>query len=154
MTIQVGQPAPDFTLKDQHGQDMTLSAFRGDRIVVVMFYPYAFSRICTSELGAVRDSLASFVNDDVQLLAVSCDPMFTLRAFAERDGLTYPLLSDFWPHGEVASAYGVFDEDLGCAIRGSFVVDRDGTVVWKVENALPDARDVTELREILSDLAA
>lgn len=154
MTIEVGQTAPDFTLQDQHGQEVTLSSFRGDKAVVVMFYPFAFSRICTSELCGVRDSLASFVNDDVQLLAVSCDPMFALRAFAEQDHLTYPLLSDFWPHGEVAREYGVFDDDRGCAIRGSFIVDRTGRVAWKVENALSEARDLAEQEKILSDLAA
>lgn len=152
MTIEVGQPAPDFTLKDQHGQDVTLSILRRDKVVVVMFYPFAFSRICTSELGDVRDNLASFANDDVQLVAVSCDSMFTLRAFAEHDRLTYPLLTDFWPHGEVAKAYGVFNADSGCAIRATFIVDRDGVVAWKVENALPEARDLTEQQRILANL--
>ncbi|MGH3674916.1 MAG: peroxiredoxin [Mycobacterium sp.] len=152
MTIDVGRPAPDFTLKDQHGQDVTLSSLRGDKAVVVMFYPFAFSGICTNELTDIRDDPSAFVNDDVQLLAISCDPMFALRAFAEHDGLTYPLLSDFWPHGEVAKAYGVFDEDRGCAIRGSFVVDRTGRVAWKVENALPRARDLTDQRKILAEL--
>jgi mycoredoxin-dependent peroxiredoxin len=154
MTIEVGQSAPDFTLRDQHGQEVTLSSYRGDKAVVVMFYPFAFSGICTSELCEVRDNLASFVNDRVQLLAVSCDPMHALRAYAEHDGLTYPLLSDFWPHGEVASAYGVFHADRGCAIRGTFIVDRDGVVVWKVENAIPEARDIAEQQKILADLAA
>lgn len=154
MSIDVGLSAPDFTLKDQHGQEVTLSSFRGDKAVVVMFYPFAFSSVCTNELGDVRDNLASFANDDAQLLAVSCDPMFALRAFAEQDGLTYPLLSDFWPHGEVAKAYGVFNGDIGCAMRSSFIIDRDGNVVWKVENALPDARDLAEQQKILSDLAA
>jgi mycoredoxin-dependent peroxiredoxin len=154
MTIEIGQSAPDFTLRDQHGQEVTLSSYRGDKAVVVMFYPFAFSGICTSELCEVRDNLASFVNDHVQLLAVSCDPMYALRAYSERDGLTYPLLSDFWPHGEVASAYGVFNADRGCAIRGTFIIDRDGLIVWKVENALPVARDIAEQQKILADLAA
>jgi peroxiredoxin len=154
MTVEVGQPAPDFTLKDQHGQDVTLSSFRGYRAVVVMFYPFAFSGICTDELSDIRDDPSAFVNDQVQLLAVSCDPMFALRAYAERDSLSYPLLSDFWPHGEVAKAYGVFDEDRGCASRGTFVVDREGRVAWKVENAIPEARDLAEQRKILADLRA
>lgn len=154
MTIDVGQPAPDFTLKDQHGQDVTLSSFRDSKAVVVMFYPFAFSGICTNELSDIRDDPSAFVNERVHLLAVSCDPMFALRAYAERDDLTYPLLSDFWPHGEVAKAYGVFDEDRGCAIRGSFIVDRTGRVAWKVENGLPEARDLAEQRKILADLAS
>ena len=153
MTIEVGQRAPDFTLRDQHGQDVTLSSFRGARTAVVMFYPFAFSNICTNELGGVRDDLGSFANDSVQVLAVSCDPMYALRIFSEQEKLTYPLLSDFWPHGEVASAYGCFDADLGCATRGTFVVGRDGLVAWNVRNAVSQARDLGDLRRALSDLA-
>ena len=152
--VDLGQPAPDFTLKDQHGQDVTLSGFSGRRSVVLVFYPYAFSGICTSELRALRDDLPSFHNNDVALLAVSCDPMYALRVFSERDGLTYPLLSDFWPHGAVAQAYGVFDERKGCAVRGTFVIDKAGTVRWKVENGLPDARELADYRAALADLAA
>jgi peroxiredoxin len=153
MTIEVGQLAPDFTLRDQHGQDVTLSSFRGAKIAVVMFYPFAFSNICTNELGGVRDDLASFVNDSVQVLAVSCDPMYALRIFSEQEKLTYPLLSDFWPHGEVARAYGCFDDGPGCAIRATYLVERDGVVAWKVENAVSQARDLGELRRAVSDLA-
>ncbi|MGI8612906.1 MAG: peroxiredoxin [Nocardioidaceae bacterium] len=154
MAIDVGQSAPDFTLKDQHGQDVTLSTYRGDKAVVLMFYPFAFSSICTGELCAVRDALPSLVNDDVALLAVSCDPMYALRAFSEADDLSYPLLSDFWPHGEVARAYGVFDEERGCALRGTFIVDATGVVRWKVENGLPDARDIEAYRQALAGMAA
>jgi mycoredoxin-dependent peroxiredoxin len=153
MTVEVGQPAPDFTLRDQHGQDVTLSAFRGDKIAVVLFYPFAFSGTCTNELGAIRDDLPSFVNDDVQLLAVSCDPMYSLRVYAERERLTFPLLSDFWPHGEVATAYGCFDEQLGCAVRATFVVRPDGILAWHVKNAVSEARDPADLRRVLSDLS-
>ena len=154
MTVDVGQIAPDFTLKDQHGQDVTLSAFRGDRIVVVMFYPFAFTRICSNELADIRDDPAAFVNDRVQLLAVSCDPMFALRVYAERDELSFPLLSDFWPHGEVAKAYGVFDAARGCAIRGTFIVGRDGRVAWRVVNPIPEGRDLAEQRKTLGELAS
>ncbi len=113
MGLSIGDEAPDFELRDQHGQPVRLSSFRGRKAVVVMFYPFAFTRVCTGELGEVRDNLAQWESDDVQLLAVSCDPMFSLRAFAEQDGLTFPLLSDFWPHGAVASSYGVLDETDG-----------------------------------------
>ena len=119
---------------------------------MLVFYPFAFSGICTSELRALRDDLPSFHNDDVALLAVSCDPMYALRVFSDRDGLTYPLLSDFWPHGAVARAYGVFDERKGCAVRGTFVIDTAGTVRWKVENAAADARDVADYRAALGRL--
>jgi mycoredoxin-dependent peroxiredoxin len=120
---------------------------------VVMFYPYAFSRVCTGELCAVRDSLPTFESEDVQVLALSCDPMFSLRAFAEQDRLTFPLLSDFWPHGAVAAAYGVFDEGRGCADRSTFIVDKQGVLRWSVHNAMPEARDLQEQARVLADVA-
>ena len=153
MTLAVGDQAPGFTLRDQHGQEVTLSSFRGRKAVVVMFYPYAFSRVCTGELCAVRDNLSTFESEAVQVLALSCDPMFALRAFAEQDGLTFPLLSDFWPHGETARAYGVFNEDRGCADRSTFIVDRDGVLRWAVHNAMPEARDLEEQARVLFEVA-
>ncbi|CAN5532465.1 peroxiredoxin [soil metagenome] len=151
--LEIGRQAPDFTLRDQHGQDVSLSSFRGDRVVVVMFYPFAFSRVCTGELCAVRDSLPTFESEDVQVLAVSCDPMFTLRAFADADGLTFPLLSDFWPHGAVAASYGVLNETRGCADRSTFIVDREGVLRWAVHNDMPAARDLDEQARILARLS-
>jgi peroxiredoxin len=153
MTLQTGQEAPDFTLRDQHGQQVTLSSFRGQKAVVVMFYPFAFSSVCTGELCAVRDSLPTFESEDVQLLAVSCDPMFSLRAFAEQDGLTFPLLSDYWPHGEIATSYGVFNADRGCADRSTFIVDKQGVLRWAVHNAMRDARDLREQARVLAEVA-
>jgi peroxiredoxin len=153
VTLEIGSLAPDFELRDQHGQAVSLASYRGRRTVVVMFYPFAFSRVCSGELGAVRDDLSRFVSDDVQLLAVSCDPMFSLRAFAERDGLTFPLLSDFWPHGEVARTYGVLDAARGCAERSTFIVDKRGVLRWSVHNAMPDARDLDEQVRVLADVS-
>jgi peroxiredoxin len=153
MAPQIGSPAPGFELRDQHGETVSLASYRGSKAVVVMFYPYAFSGVCTGELCQVRDNLPAFESDDVQLVAVSCDPMFSLRAFAERDGLTFPLLSDFWPHGAVASAYGVFDGERGCAQRASFIVDKEGVLRWAVHNAMPDARDLQEQARVLADVA-
>jgi peroxiredoxin len=152
VTLGIGQPAPDFELRDQHGQSVRLSGFRGHKAVVVMFYPFAFSRVCSGELGAVRDDLATFASSDVQLLAVSCDPMFALRAFAEQDGLTFPLLSDFWPHGEVARAYGVLNEDRGGADRSTFIVDRRGDLRWVVHSPDLVARDLEEQARVLAEL--
>jgi peroxiredoxin len=153
MTLELGQPAPDFTLRDQHGATVTLSSYRGKKAVAVMFYPFAFSGVCTGELTGVRDQLAAFESDSAAVLAVSCDPMFALRAFAERDGLTFPLLSDFWPHGEVAAAYGVLDTERGCAERSTFVVDREGTLHWAVHSPKPDARDLAEHARRLAEVA-
>ena len=152
-TLEIGRPAPEFELRDQHGETVSLSSYRGKKAVVVMFYPFAFSGVCTGELCAVRDNLPTFESDDVQLLAVSCDPMFSLRAFAERDDLTFPLLSDFWPHGAVARAYGVFNEEKGCANRSSFIVDREGVLRWMVHNAMPEARDLEEQARVLAGAA-
>ena len=152
MAIQVGDKAPDFELKDNHGATVRLSDFRGEKNVVVLFYPFAFTGVCTGELCELRDNLPKFVNDEVQLLAVSNDSIHTLRVFAEQEGLEYPLLSDFWPHGEVSRAYGVFDADKGCAVRGTFIVDKEGIVRWTVVNALPDARDLNEYLTALDTL--
>ncbi len=150
MAVEVGSKAPDFELQDQHGQRVKLSDFRGRKHIVLVFYPFAFTGVCTGELVAIRDELAS--GDDVQVLTVSVDSVFAQRVFAEREGLDYPLLSDFWPHGAVAEAYGVFDEERGCALRGTFIIDREGVVRWQVLNDLPDARDVDEYRKVLASL--
>ncbi|MEU6807114.1 peroxiredoxin [Streptomyces neyagawaensis] len=152
MAIQVGDKAPDFELKDNHGATVKLSDFRGEKSVVLLFYPFAFTGVCTGELCELRDNLPKFVNDDVQLLAVSNDSIHTLRVFADQEGLEYPLLSDFWPHGEVSRAYGVFDADKGCAVRGTFIIDKEGVVRWTVVNALPDARDLNEYVAALDTL--
>jgi len=128
MAIQVGDDAPDFTLKDQAGNEVTLSSFRGTRSVVLVFYPFTFSGICTDELCELRDDPSSFETSDVQLLAVSCNARHAQAAWAEQQGFDFPVLSDFWPHGEVAQAYGVFNDTLGCANRATFVIDKDGKV--------------------------
>jgi mycoredoxin-dependent peroxiredoxin len=151
VAIEVGSEAPDFELEDQHGKRVTLSGFRGRRHVVLVFYPFAFTRVCTGELVAIRDTLAT-ARDDVQVLTVSVDSVFAHRVFAEQEKLEYPLLSDFWPHGAVAQAYGVFDEERGCARRGTFVIDKDGVVRWKVVTGMPDARDVDEYLRVLASL--
>ncbi|WP_432026637.1 peroxiredoxin [Streptomyces sp. 1222.5] len=152
MAIQVGDKAPDFELKDNHGRTVRLSDFRGEKNVVVLFYPFAFTGVCTGELCELRDNLPRFADRDTQLLAVSNDSIHTLRVFAEQEELEYPLLSDFWPHGNVSRAYGVFDEDKGCAVRGTFIVDKEGVVRWTVVNGLPDARDLDAYVKALDTL--
>jgi mycoredoxin-dependent peroxiredoxin len=150
--LAVGAAAPDFSLRDQHGQTVTLTSYRGSRAVVLLFYPWAFSRVCGSELRALRDELSTFQSDEVQLLAVSCDPMFSLRAYADAEDLAFPLLSDHWPHGAVARTYGVFNEGTGAADRSTFIIDLGGTVAWSVHNAIPDARDLDEYVAALASL--
>lgn len=151
-TPAVGDSAPDFTLKDQNGNDVSLGSFRGEKSVVLVFYPFAFSGICTGELCEIRDDLGRFVSDDVQVLAISCDPMFSLRAWADKEGYFFPLLSDFWPHGAVARDYGVFKEDAGFAIRGTFLIDREGVVRWSLVNQPGEARDFSGYHETLATL--
>jgi peroxiredoxin len=152
MTLEIGRPAPDFTLKDQHGQDVSPSDFRGRKNLLIVFYPFAFSRVCTGELCELRDNIADFSDDQTALVAVSCDHMFSLRAFAEHDAISFPLLSDYWPHGAVSTAFGIFNEKVGCSGRATFVVDRGGVLRWQVENEIPNARDIDDYRKILADL--
>jgi len=142
--LRTGGTAPDFTLRDQFGQDVTLSSFRGRKAVALIFYPAAFSGVCTGEMSGIRDRLDEFLTFDTEVLAISCDPVYSLRAFADQDGLNFPLLSDFWPHGGVARAYDVFDEERGTARRSSYIVDKEGLLAWSVHNASADGRDLDE----------
>lgn len=151
MTIEIGSPAPDFTLKSQHGEDVSLSALRG-RPVALVFFPFAFSGICTGELCEIRDNIGAFDDDGVEVLAISCDHFFSNRAFADAEGLAFPVLSDFWPHGEVSRAYGIFDEGAGAPARGTYLVDADGVLRWKVEHPIGQARDFDAYRAALAEL--
>ncbi|MER7584581.1 peroxiredoxin [Kitasatospora sp. NPDC097691] len=152
MVIEVGTRAPDFELNNQHGESVRLADFRGRKNVVLVFYPFAFTGVCTGELGAIQRELAGLQNDDVQVLGLSCDSQFSQRVLTDREGLEFPLLADFWPHGEVTRAYGVLDEERGCPLRGTFVIDKAGTVRWSVVNGLPDARDEQEYLKVLAGL--
>lgn len=151
--LTVGGTAPDFTLRDQHGKAVSLSDYRGIKNVVVVFYPFAFSGICTGELCEIRDNLGAFASDDVQVLAVSCDHMFTQRAWSDAQGYFFPVLSDYWPHGGTAQAYGVFDESGGFATRGTFLIDRNGIVRWVLVNGRSERRDFGGYRAALKELA-
>ncbi|WKN47174.1 peroxiredoxin [Nocardioides sp. Arc9.136] len=147
--LALGCEAPDFTLRDQFGQDVTLSSYRGTKAVAILFFPYAFSGVCTGELTGVRDRLAEFLTFDTEVLAISCDPLYALRAFADSDGLNFPLLSDFWPHGEVSRSYDVLNEATGAPRRSSYVVDRQGVLRWAVHNPTSEGRDLDEhLRQL------
>jgi peroxiredoxin len=151
--VDVGDLAPDFVLKDQNRDEVRLSDFRGSKNVVLVFYPFSFSGICTAELCAIRDDLADFSNDTVQTLAVSVDSLQVHAGFAQAQGYTFPLLADFWPHGAVAKEYGVFHEQAGAALRATFVIDRDGRVVHKVVNEIGDARDHDAYAGVLAALS-
>lgn len=150
MTL-VGLKAPEFTLTNQFGSAVSLADYAGKNVVLI-FFPFAFSGICAGELCEIRDRITEFANDDTVTVAISCDTKFTQAVFAERDGYTFDLLSDFWPHGEVAQAYGVFNADRGVAIRATFIIDKEGVVRWEVHNAIPDARDVADYQKVLASL--
>jgi mycoredoxin-dependent peroxiredoxin len=152
VSLEVGDTAPDFTLKDQHNGEVTLASFRGEQAVVLLFYPATFTGVCQGELAAVQEDLATFQNDDVQVLTISVDSPFANKVWAEQQGFTFPILSDFWPHGAVAQAYGVFNDVVGRATRGTFVIDKAGVVRWSVINAIPDARDHSEYAKVLAGL--
>lgn len=152
MSVEVGQSAPEFELKNQHGETVRLSDFHGKQAVALVFYPFAFSGICTGELCEIRDNIGVFQDKDVQVLAISCDPMFSLRAFAEVEGYEFPLLADFWPHGAVAAAYGVFNEGAGRAERGTFLIDKDGVLRWSVVNGPGEARPLEAYRQAVAAL--
>jgi peroxiredoxin len=149
---EIGDAAPDFELVNQFGEPVRLSDFRG-RNVVVIFYPFAFSGICTGELCEVRDNLSLFEDAKATVLAVSVDSKFTLRAYAEKEAYGFDLLADFWPHGGVASRYGVFDPDSGMAQRGTFIIDADGIIRYVVVNPRGQARDLAGYRAALAGLA-
>jgi peroxiredoxin (alkyl hydroperoxide reductase subunit C) len=150
MPIEVGALAPDFVLKDQNNQEVRLSSYRGSMNVLLVFYPLAFTGVCQGELCSVRDNLSDFANPSVQILTVSVDSSYAHKVWADREGYDFPLLSDFWPHGAVASAYGVFNPERGFANRGTFLVDRSGVVRFAEMNQPGEARDQDGWRKALS----
>ncbi|WP_439377995.1 peroxiredoxin [Amycolatopsis lexingtonensis] len=154
MAVEVGSEAPDFTLNDYNKQPVQLSSFRGDKPVLVVFYPFAFSGICTGELCQLRDEFADYDGKGVQVLGISVDTPFSLKAWAEKEGYQFPLLSDFWPHGEVARAYGVFNEQAGLAVRGTFLIDTSGVVRFAEVNAPGEARDQQGWKKAVAELTA
>ena len=149
--LSPGAVAPDFVLRDQNNQEMRLSSFQGSRNVLLVFYPFAFTGTCQSELCSVRDHLNDFVNDSIQVLSVSVDSVFSHKVWADQQGYDFPLLADFWPHGAVAQSYGVFDFDRGCARRGTFIIDTTGIIRF-AEVSLTGARDQDKWRDVLAAL--
>jgi peroxiredoxin (alkyl hydroperoxide reductase subunit C) len=152
MPIELGVEAPDFTLKDQNGQEVQLSSFRGVKNVLLVFYPLAFTGTCQGELCSVRDHLNDFVNDHVQVLTLSVDSSPAHKVWAEREGYQFPLLADFWPHGGVAQAYGVFNEERGYANRGTFLIDTAGVVRFAEMTGPGQPRDQDGWRKAISEL--
>ncbi len=154
MSVSIGDQAPDFELRDQTGQPVRLSDYAGKKAVVVVFYPLSFTGVCEGEMCSIRDSITTFRNDEVETLAISVDSTPTHARWAHEQGFDFPLLSDFWPHGEVARTYGVFDDRLGVAVRGTFIIDVDGVVRYTDHNPVPEARDQDAWRAALVDIGA
>lgn len=154
MSVQVGDVAPDFELKDQTGQPVRLSDYRGKKHVLLVFYPLSFTGICQGEMCGIRDSIDAFRNDEVETIAVSVDSPFVHGRWAEEEGFEFPLLADFWPHGEVARSYGVFEDALGVAVRATFLIDKDGAVAYTDRNPVPEARDQAQWKTALQELGA
>lgn len=139
--LPVGSTAPDFTLLDQNRQPVTLSDFRGAKDVLLVFFPLAFTGICQGELDQIRDHLPDFENDGRAVLAISVGPAPTHKVWATQSGFLFPVLADFWPHGAVSQAYGVFNDEAGVANRGTFVIDRTGTIRFAEMKQPGEARD-------------
>jgi mycoredoxin-dependent peroxiredoxin len=152
MPLEVGTPAPDVTLKDQNNQEITLSDFRGRKAVLLVFYPLAFSGTCQGELAEIKDNLSAYANEQVQVLTVSVDSAYSHKVWADREGYDFPLLADFWPHGAVAQAYGVFYEQAGFANRGTFVIDKEGVIRYAHMQGPGAARDQKTWRDTLSEI--
>jgi Peroxiredoxin len=152
MAVEVGEAAPDFELKDQHGTPSGCPVSAAPRTSCWSFTRWRSAACAPASCAAIRDEFPEVNRDDVELLTVSVDSTFAHRAWADAEHFQFGLLSDFWPHGEVAKLYGVFDSERGLATRGTFIIDKDGVVRWKVVNPIPQARDLAEYSKALAAL--
>lgn len=152
MALENDTQAPDFELPNQFGEPVRLSDFSGTSAVALVFFPHAFSSVCTGELCELRDNLSLFADNRVTLLGVSVDSKYALRAWAEHEGLAFSLLADFWPHGQVAKEYGVFLDDKGFANRATFVIDDQGVIRESFITAPGEPRAIEAYRDALEEL--
>ena len=152
MPLAVGSSAPDFALKDQNNQVVRLRDFRDRKAVLLVFYPLTFTGTCQGELTGIRDNLGRYANDEVQVLAVSVDSVYSHKIWSLQEGFEFPLLADFWPHGEVAQRYEVFNETAGFANRGTFLIDRSGAIRFAEEAGPGSARDQVAWQEAIAAL--
>jgi peroxiredoxin len=149
MTVAIGAPAPEFTLKDQNQQEVSLASFRGKKRVVIIFYPLDWSPVCTKEHACLVNDMQRFEKLDAQVLGLSVDSVWSHKAYAEKMGIQYPLLADFQPRGAVASKYGVFLEDKGITGRAVSIIDRDGKLAWHKNYDIPAVPPVDEIAKAL-----
>ena len=137
-SVEVGQEAPDFTLRNENNESVTLSALRGNP-VVLEFFPLAFSPMCTAEMCEVRDDYAGFLEKGAQVYGISRDSVWTQKAFKEKEGLKHSLLADM--KGDVARKYGAWNEAVGLAERVTVIIDKDGLISYIQHNGFVEKRD-------------
>lgn len=141
MAIGTGDTAPAFDLEVDGHTRVTLADFRGRSNLLLVFHPLAFTPICAEEALDLEANLESFRNAQTEIVFVSCDTAAARAAWKEQLGVTYTFASDFWQHGAAAKAYGIFDEGTGTPLRGTFLIDREGTVVWSLVKGMGEKRE-------------
>lgn len=154
MAVEVGQEAPDFELPDSEGGKTKLSDYRGKKNVLLVFYPLAFSPICTTEFCTFRDINADLADEETEVLGISVDSVWSLRAWKDKEQYPCKFVADFWPHGAVSKQYGVFMEERGISVRGTFLIDKQGIVRWSELNQPLEARDQAGWRKALAEVGA
>ena len=142
--LEMGAQAPEFAGRDQHGAPFSVGSVLSKQALLLVFFPWVFSDICGGEMRALRDALPAFTEAGVEVVGVSCDAMFGQRVWADAEQLGFRIVSDHWPHGDFARLYDVFDEEVGVALRGSFLIDQAATVRWSVMRGIGDPRSVDE----------
>ena len=145
--LKPGDIAPDFTLPSTIGDKVTLSHYRGKKNVLLLFYPLDFSPTCSKETKQCGEMLPADDARDIEVLGISVDSLWVHKAFAPQNGITYPLLADFHPKGEVSRKYGVYLDDKGFSARTAFIVGKDGKIKDVVTSDIPVARDIGQLLE-------
>jgi len=152
MPISVGQAAPEFALKDQSQQEVKIADFRGKKNVVLMFYPLDWSPVCTNEHACVVNDMKKFATLDAQILGLSVDSVWSHKAYAEKMGITYPLLADFNPRGAVADKFGMYLADKGITGRAIAIIDKGGKVAWFKQYDIPTVPDINEVAQALAQV--
>ncbi len=152
MPITVGQPAPDFVLKDQSQKEVKLSDFQGQKNVVMVFYPLDWSPVCTNEHACFVNDMKKFEQLDAQVLGLSVDSVWSHKAYAEKMGIHYPLLADFHPRGAVANKFGVYLEDRGITGRAIAIINKQGKVAWFKQYDIPVVPDIHEVAQALANV--
>ena len=153
MAVRAGDSAPEFDLEVEHRERLRLSDFRGRSNVLLVFHPFAFTPVCEDEARDLQENLGAFRDAGTEIVFVSCDPSPARQAWKRELGVEYTFASDFWPHGAAAKAYGVFNEVNGSPLRGTFLIDHDGTVIWSLVKER-DERRTEMVPESLDVLAA